>query len=97
MDHPIAPPTNEPRNDESNFRRSNIQQKYTSNMQESIRQGQVTAFSSYYDALHQDDYNLQDKMREPINFIINTTNDTMYYHQAMKAPNRKEFLKAMEK
>ena len=53
--------------------------------------------SSYYDALHQDDYKLQDEMTEPISFLAKTDEDTMYYHQAMASPDKKEFLKAMVK
>ena len=53
--------------------------------------------SSYYDALHQDDYKIQDEMMNSVAFLAKTDEDTMYYHQAMKAHDKVEFLKAMVK
>jgi hypothetical protein len=49
---------------------------------------------AYYDALHEDDYVLQDAMDNPIAFLTQTDADTMYFDQAMQAPDRKEFVKA---
>jgi hypothetical protein len=48
---------------------------------------------AYYDALHEDDYALQDAMDNPIAFLAQTDADTMYFDQAMQAPDRKEFVK----
>ena len=53
--------------------------------------------SSYYDALHQDDYKLQDEMCDPIAFLAKTDEDTIYYYQAMATDDKAESLKAMVK
>jgi hypothetical protein len=52
---------------------------------------------SYYDALHENDYRIQDDMRDPVAFVSSTDEDTMYYHQAMKAPDNKNFVEAIVK
>jgi hypothetical protein len=53
---------------------------------------------SAYDAMHKDDYKMQDDMTNPIAFLAQTSDpDTMYYHQAMKQPDRNEFVKAVIK
>jgi hypothetical protein len=56
-----------------------------------------TPDEAYYDALHQEDYRIQDDMINPIAFLAKTDADTMYYHQAMRAPDRKQFVEAMVK
>jgi hypothetical protein len=43
---------------------------------------------SYYDVLHEDDYRIQDDMKDPVAFISSTDEDTMYYDQAMRAPDK---------
>ena len=69
-------------------------------MQESIDTGQIRGFTAavnneviideaYYDALHQDEYNIQNEMDDSIAFLVSTQHhqgdkDTMYYHQAMR-------------
>ena len=59
---------------------------------------QVVAYSAYYDALHQDDYKMQDNMKDPMASIASEGDkDTMYYHQAMKEPDAGEFIEAMIK
>jgi hypothetical protein len=55
------------------------------------------AYSAYYDVLHEDDYSMQDKMCDPIAFKASSDPDTMYYHQAMTAPDRQHFLSAIVK
>ena len=52
---------------------------------------------TYYDAMHEDNYSLQDAMMNPIAFLSETQEDTMYFDQAMKAPDCKEFIKACVK
>jgi hypothetical protein len=52
---------------------------------------------SYYDALHEDDYHIQDYMRDPVAFMSATDEDTMYYDQAMRAPDKKNFVEAIVK
>jgi predicted SnoaL-like aldol condensation-catalyzing enzyme len=39
---------------------------------------------------------IADKMMDPIAFLAKSDPDTLYYHQAMKAPDSKEFCKAMQ-
>ena len=56
---------------------------------------QIIIFNSYYDSLHEDDYTLQDQMNDPITFRVTNNKDTLYYHEAMNAPDRDEFLTAM--
>jgi hypothetical protein len=51
----------------------------------------------YYDAMHEDEYRIQDDMTDPIAFLARTDEDTMYFHQVMKAPDREEFVKAIVK
>lgn len=79
--------------------------KMTDKMKESLEQrGQgIVSYQArtyddsdeaYYDALHEDDYALQDAMDNPIAFLAQTDADTMYFDQAMQAPDRKEFIKA---
>jgi hypothetical protein len=52
---------------------------------------------SYYDALHEDDYRIQDDMRDSVAFLSATYEDTMYYHQAMRAPEKENFVEAIVK
>ena len=90
--------------------RSGRQIRPTAKMKETLERGDYTAFESifvngsseeeleeYYDALHQDDYEIQDEMKDPIAFLANSDRDTMYYHQTMKQPDKEQFQQAMEK
>ena len=65
-------------------------------MKESLEQQNI-AFQAYYKAMHQDNYLLQDQMLNPVAFLASTNQDTVCFHQAMKAPDRKEFAKAVVK
>jgi hypothetical protein len=47
--------------------------------------------------MHEDEYRIQDDMTDPIAFLAKTDKYTMYFHQAMKAPDREEFVKAIVK
>ena len=73
-------------------------------MQQALDQGQlgITSFKStieddkeYYESLHEDDYKLQEDMLDPIVFKASADKDTMYYHQAMKVPDKAEFVQAI--
>jgi hypothetical protein len=68
----------------------------TQQMIESHEQSNIT-FQTHYEAMHQDDYLLQDQMPNPITFMASTNQDTMYFYQAMKAPDRDHFNKAVVK
>ena len=48
----------------------------------------------YYEAMHQYDYKIQDDMQDPLAYLASSDPDIMYFDQAMKQPNRKEFLNA---
>jgi hypothetical protein len=52
---------------------------------------------SYYDVLHRDDYRIQDDMRDPVAFVSATDEDTMYYDQAMRAPEKQNSIEAIVK
>ena len=51
-------------------------------------------YEKYYDALHEEDFKLQDDMQNPISFVATSNKDTMYWHQAMKQHDAEEFRKA---
>jgi hypothetical protein len=52
---------------------------------------------AYYDVLHEDDYRIQDDMKDHVVFMSSTDEDTMYYDQDMKAPDKKNFSEAIVK
>ena len=85
------------------LRRSIRTQIPTNKFLESVSQQTLTfepqtiTCSSYYEAMYEDDYELQDQMNDPIAFLATANKDTFYYHEAMKAPDRDEFLTAMQK
>jgi hypothetical protein len=67
-------------------------------LRESMDQGlNITSYSTYYDVLHEEDFSIQDKMTDPIAFKASTDPDTMYYHEAMAAPDRHQFITAIIK
>jgi hypothetical protein len=87
-------------------RRSSRRRTPSTKYRESVEMGALRAFpahlardEAYYDALHEDEYTLQREMDDPIAFLAATKGDpdTMYYHQAMAAPDRKQFIEAMQK
>jgi hypothetical protein len=47
--------------------------------------------------MHEDEYRIQDEITDPIAFLANTDEDTMYFHQEIEAPDRDEFVKAIVK
>jgi hypothetical protein len=47
--------------------------------------------------MHEDEYRIQDDMTDPIAFLEKADEDTMYFQQAMKAPNNEEFVNAIVK
>ena len=51
----------------------------------------------YYEALHEEDYKIQKSVSDPIAFSAAAQKDTMYYHQAMKCPNKAQFKKVIRK
>lgn len=63
---------------------------------ESMEQ-ETLAFLSYFEAMHEEEYRLQDEMADPIAFLAKTGQDTMYFDEAMRQPDRKQFIKAVIK
>ena len=66
-------------------------QEYNRNLQDYITN------NSYYETIHQEDYKLQDSMNDPIAFAAKDGIDTLYYGQAMRDADRKNFIDAMVK
>ena len=48
----------------------------------------------YYEGMHQGDCKIQDDMQELLAYLSGFDPDTMYFDQAMKHTNHKEFLNA---
>ena len=44
--------------------------------------------------MHQENYKIQDNMQELLAYSAGSVSDKMYLYQAMKQPDRKEFLNA---
>ena len=57
----------------------------------------TTTAPAYYEAMHQEDYSLQDKMSDPIAFLAQSDGDTLHYGQAMRADDKENFKLAMNK
>ena len=57
----------------------------------------MTTSTSYYEALQEDDYELKDLLLDPIAFSAVVENYTMYYSQAMRAPDKTQFKTATKK
>ena len=51
----------------------------------------------YYEATHQDDYSLQEKIRDLIAFISQTNGYIIHYGQTMKAADKENFKQNMNK
>jgi Reverse transcriptase (RNA-dependent DNA polymerase) len=73
--------------------------KFTSKMLESKMQQSDDIVSLYVDweVYHDESYDIQDKMENPIAFAASSNPDVMYMDQAMKEPDHKEFEAAMIK
>jgi hypothetical protein len=50
-----------------------------------------------YKRLHDSHLDLQDRMRHPIAFFVEMMGDTMYLHQALRQPDAREFMEAINK
>ena len=95
---------NEEKEQEDNvpeLRRSSRVRRMTTRMSESIQQqGREVSFAAVdrtIEAMHEADYSIQDSMVDPISFAGITEKDTMYFHEAMAAADREEFIKAVVK
>eukprot|EP00957_Ditylum_brightwellii_P035479 2689704-Ditylum_brightwellii.AAC.1 len=52
---------------------------------ESLETMDVAFMAEYFDAMHEDDYHVQDLMQDPIVFKATSDPDTLYFHQATSA------------
>jgi hypothetical protein len=50
------------------------------------------ADETYYDALHEDDYRIQDDMRDSAVFMSATDEENLYYDQATRASDKHNFV-----
>ena len=53
--------------------------------------------NDYYDAMHEDDLMMQEDMLNTIVFATSNNADNLYYRQAMKARNARDFQKEIIK
>ena len=91
-------------NNDSTVHQSTRTREPTQRLQQSVDMGLMESFRAsakeddeYYDMLHEDDYAIQDSMRDPITFIGKRYSNLLYYHQAMSAPDKLKFQEAMLK
>jgi hypothetical protein len=92
-DEPIA---NEALAAPLNLRWSSRTPKPTLRARESAQQESIALPSSYKMLATYFEPEIADEMADPIAFLAKTDADTLYYHQAMKAPDAKEFRQAMQ-
>ena len=78
-------------------KRSTRKKMITKRMRESLEQnrGRRAFSSTYYDIMHEFDYSIQQESDDPIAFLVKTDADTMYLHQALKEPDRDQFVRAV--
>ena len=43
------------------------------------------------------DYEIQEELQDPLTFVATLNPDTMYYHEALRAPDQTQFLEVMKK
>jgi hypothetical protein len=77
-------------------RRSGRARVPTQRMLESIEQENI-ALAFQLDETMERELQLQDDMMDPIAFAASADPDNMYLHEAMKAPDKRQFMKAMVK
>ena len=56
-----------------------------------------TAYSANYNVLHGEYFLIQGQMNDSIEFEASNNPETLYYHEAIAAPDRNDFLKAIVK
>jgi hypothetical protein len=71
----------------------------TERMRESVHQRQqgIVSLLVEWEVFHDESYEIQDKMENPIAFLASTNPDVMYLDQAMREPDRPQFEEAMVK
>eukprot|EP00957_Ditylum_brightwellii_P062314 4728441-Ditylum_brightwellii.AAC.1 len=64
-------------------------------MEQEDVQFNIAYIDQYYEAMHESDYLMQELLQDPIAFKASSNPGTLYYHQAMVAPERDEFRAAI--
>ena len=73
------------------------QHKPSQRLRESIDQGLIAFQSVFDDYKGHEEYLIQKELSHPLAFAANKADsDTIYMHQAMRQPDRKQFVKAMQ-
>jgi len=87
----------EPERSQTPLRRSGRRRTMTVRMRESLDQnkGKRAFQSTYYEVMHEADYTIQNESNDPISFLAKTDADTMYLYQALREPDRDQFIKAV--
>ena len=67
----------------------------TRKFRDSIKIGMPRAYSTYYDAHHDNEYLIKDAMTDLVSFATNIDPDSIYYHQAIREPYCKQFINPM--
>ena len=78
------------------LRRSNRIRRPTWKVMENADQGDIALPAAYEVMNSYIESEIADEMADPIAFLAKTDPDTLYFHQAMKAEDSKEFRKAMQ-
>lgn len=89
-DHPDEEPEPEPPDQP--------RQKWSRRHTPTQRLKEYMGFTASYEEDYEgeEEYKIQHEMNDPIAFAANSNPDDMYYHEAMKAPDRKQFVEAMD-
>jgi Reverse transcriptase (RNA-dependent DNA polymerase) len=82
--------------DEATLRRSNRLRKPSWKVRDNIEQGDIALPAAYEVLATYFEPEIADEMMDPIAFLAKSDPDTLYYHQAMKAKDAKEFRMAMQ-
>jgi hypothetical protein len=79
--------------------RSGRASRPTARMRESIEQQKMGIVSLYveWEVFHDEAYDIQERMEQPLSFVASTNPDVMYMDQAMKEPDSEQFQLAMLK
>jgi hypothetical protein len=69
--------------------------KPSQRLRESLSQGLLSFHSVFSDIDGDEEYLLQEAMSNPLAYAASADKDTMYLHQAMRQPDKKQFVQAM--
>jgi hypothetical protein len=91
-EHPCEDPVQE------RYSRSGRRQRPTTKWLESMeqqKQGIVALLAVPWEVFHDEEYNIQEEMENPMAFVASSNPDIMYLDEAMKQPDKVQFQKAM--